>query len=65
MKIGSVLRLRNKHHAIAANHGWLWVYEGPGEHEDHSFRAVATGYSGCTAIPSLGFENWGEDNDAG
>jgi hypothetical protein len=65
MKVGSVLRLRNKHRYLAENHGWLWVYEGMGGYEEHSFRSVATGYSGHTTIPSAGFENWYEDNDAG
>jgi hypothetical protein len=65
MKIGRVLRLRDKYRPLAADHGWLWVYEGIGEYKEHSFRAVATGYSGHTTIPSEGFENWEAEDDAG
>lgn len=63
MKIGSVLRLRNQYRSIAADHGWLWVYEGIEGHEHHLFRAVATGFIGHTTIPSAGFENWDEDDN--
>ena len=63
MKVGSMLKLKGNFRTLAAEHGWLWVYEGIGEYGDHSFQAVATGFVGHSGNPCLGFENWDEDDN--